>query len=72
MYKIWFNELLSILLNENKQSIYILLLLILQDSYVDGGEDYVTFSACSVNIGNAMCPKVIQNTYFCIITCVVL
>merc|ERR1719367_1255857 len=28
-----------------------------EDSYVDGGEDYVTFSACSVNIGNAMCPK---------------
>ena len=27
---------------------------------MDGGEDYVTFSACTVNIGNAMCPKVSQ------------
>ena len=29
-----------------------------KDNYIDGGEDYVTFSACTVNIGNAMCPKV--------------
>ena len=31
-----------------------------KDNYIDGGEDYVTFSACTVNIGNAMCPKVSQ------------
>ena len=29
-----------------------------KDNYIDGGEDYVTCSACTVNIGNAMCPKV--------------
>ncbi len=27
------------------------------DVYVNGGEEYVTFSACSINIGNAMNPK---------------
>ena len=28
-----------------------------EDNYVDGGEDYMTFSGCSVNIGQAMNPK---------------
>ena len=27
------------------------------ESYVNGGEDYLTFSGCTVNIGNGMCPK---------------
>ena len=28
-----------------------------EDNYTDGGEDYMTFNGCSVNIGNAMNPK---------------
>ena len=27
------------------------------ESYVNGGEEYLTFSGCSVNIGNGMNPK---------------
>ncbi len=27
------------------------------DSYFNGGEDYLTFSGCTVNIGNGMNPK---------------
>ena len=28
-----------------------------EDNYIDGGEDYLTFTGCSVNIGQAMNPK---------------
>ncbi len=27
------------------------------DSYFNGGEDYLTFTGCTVNIGNGMVPK---------------
>ena len=28
------------------------------DSYFNGGEDYITFSGCPVNVGGGMCAKV--------------
>ena len=35
----------------------IILLFSREDNYTDGGEDYMTFTGCSVNIGQAMNPK---------------